>query len=383
MPQTDALLQAERTAQSASSPPPDLSVIVPTFNERENVAPMIRALKDALVGIPFEVVFVDDDSPDGTAALVKRLSRELVGIRCLHRIGRRGLSSAVVEGVLSSSAPYVAVVDGDMQHDETKLPEMLALLRGDSVDLVVGSRYVEGGGLGDWTASRVWMSKFAAGLSRTILKGQALQDPMSGFFMTRRETFDLVVPRLSIEGFKILLDLIASSETRMRIAEVPYHFRQRVHGESKLDSLVLWEYGVLLIDKLVGKYVPPRFVLFVAVGATGVAVHFAVLSSLISLAKQQFLYAQSAATLVAMTWNFILNDTLTYRDKRLKGLRWFSGLLSFYAVCGVGALANVGIASALFEKSYSWWVAASAGIVVGTVFNYAMTSIFTWQGRRG
>lgn len=361
---------------------PELSVIVPTFNERENVEPMIKALNDALSGIPFEVVFVDDNSPDGTAALVKSFARERAGVRCLHRIGRRGLSSAVVEGVLSSSAPFIAVVDGDMQHDETKLPAMLALLQNDSADVVVGSRYVEGGGLGDWTASRVWMSKFAAGLSRTILKGQALQDPMSGFFMTRRESFDRVVPHLSIEGFKILLDFIASTQTRLRIAEVPYHFRLRVHGESKLDSLVLWEYAVLLLDKLVGRFVPPRFVLFVAVGATGVAVHFAVLASLIGIAKQEFLYAQGVATLVAMTWNFILNDTLTYRDKRLKGIRWFKGLLSFYFVCGLGALANVGIASALFEKSYSWWVAASAGIVVGTVFNYAMTSMFTWKGRK-
>jgi dolichol-phosphate mannosyltransferase len=361
---------------------PQLSVIVPTFNERENVEPMINALSEALAGIPFEVVFVDDNSPDGTAALVKQFARARSGVRCLHRIGRRGLSSAVVEGVLSSSAPFVAVVDGDMQHDETKLPAMLALLQNDSADVVVGSRYVEGGGLGDWTASRVWMSKFAAGLSRTILKGQALQDPMSGFFMTRRDSFDRVVPHLSIEGFKILLDFIASTETRLRIAEVPYHFRLRVHGESKLDSLVLWEYAVLLLDKLVGRFVPPRFVLFVAVGATGVAVHFSVLASLISFAKQDFLYAQGVATLVAMTWNFILNDTLTYRDKRLKGIRWFKGLLSFYLVCGLGALANVGIASALFEKSYSWWVAASAGIVVGTVFNYAMTSMFTWKGRK-
>ena len=343
---------------------------------------MIQSLDAALRGTPFEVIFVDDDSPDRTAALVKSMASDRSGVRCIHRIGRRGLSSAVVEGILSSSAPYVAVVDGDMQHDETKLAEMLALLEAGELDVVVGSRYLEGGGVGDWTASRIWMSKFATRLSRMVLKGQPLGDPMSGFFMTRREAFDAVVPRLSIEGFKILLDFVASSETRLRIAEVPYQFKLRVHGESKLDSLVLWEYGVLVLDKLAGRFVPPRLILFAAVGATGVVVHFTVLYALIGLAKQEFIWGQGIASLVAMTWNFILNDTLTYRDKRLKGIKWFVGLASFYAVCGLGALANVGIAAALFEKDYSWWLSAGAGIIVGTVFNYAMTSMFTWKQRR-
>jgi len=357
----------------------ELSVVVPTFNESENVVPLVEALDQALRGISFEVVFVDDNSPDGTAHAVKQLARHRPDVRCIHRIGRRGLSSAVVEGILASSATYVAVIDGDMQHDERALRPMLELLQADRADLVVGSRYSEGGSIGDWTASRAWMSDLAGRLSRSVLRGNTLADPMSGFFMTRRELFESTIPALSIEGFKVLLDFVASSGRVLRIAEVPYQFRNRLRGESKLDSLVLWEYGVLLLDKLVGHIVPPRFVLFMLVGATGLVMHFAVLSALWQLAGVGFLRSQAAASLAAMTWNFVLNDLLTYRDKRLKGMRWWRGLASFYAVCGLGALANVGIARVLFHSDYRWWLAAGAGIVVGTIFNYGMTSIFTWK----
>ena len=369
----------ELTAERSMSGGPELSIVVPTFNESGNVSLLIAALDKAMPDTHWEVIFVDDDSKDETARIVKEFARVRGDVRCLHRVGRRGLSSAVVEGVFSSSAPYVAVMDGDMQHDERVLPQMLALLRSGSADVVVGSRYVEGGSLGDWTSSRIFMSKVAGRLSQAILKGQQLQDPMSGFFMTKRVLFESVSPAMSIEGFKVLLDFIASSATALRISEVPYVFRTRAVGESKLDSLVLWEYGILLLDKMFGRFVPPRLVLFALVGGTGVAVHFTVLSMLIRLAGTGFVMAQGVATFVAMTTNFVLNDLLTYRDKRLKGFRWVTGLLTFYLVCGIGALANVGIASALFEKNYAWWLAAGAGVMVGTVFNYGLTSVFTWK----
>lgn len=383
-PFTDATPILTATAQTLPKPTAvgsELSIIVPTFKEVLNVVPLLERLAAALETIEYEVIFVDDDSPDGTASRAKALARDSHRVRCVHRIGRRGLSSAVVEGILSSSAPYVAVIDGDMQHDERILADMLRILNANSADLVVGSRYADGGSIGDWTASRAWMSAFAGRLSRLILKGQSLKDPMSGYFMTRRELFDQAVPHLSAEGFKILLDFVASSPTRLRITEVPYEFRNRIHGESKLDSLVLWEYGILLIDKMFGHIIPARFVLFGLVGATGVIIHFSVLTTLLKGFDVPFAAAQAGATIVAMTTNFELNNLLTYRDKRLRGVRWFTGLLSFYLVCGVGAAANVGIANALFRNDYAWWTSALAGIIVGTVFNFVLTSAFTWKKR--
>ncbi len=358
---------------------PELAVVIPTFNERDNVIPLLEKVGAALPGVIWEAVFVDDDSKDGTPAVIAERARIDPRVRILRRIGRRGLSSAVVEGILSTSTPYVAVIDADMQHDERLLGEMLASLRAGEADLAVGTRYSGGGGVGEWDARRKTISRVATRLSALVVKAD-LSDPMSGFFMIRRETFEDSVRRLSTQGYKILLDIVASAPEPLRIKEFPYVFRLRQHGESKLDALVSLEYLLLLLDKMVGQWVPARFVLFMGIGGLGVFVHMAVLTALLKAQGLTFIVAQGAATMVAMSFNFFLNNALTYRDKRLKGF-WplLRGLLSFYLVCSVGAVSNVGIANFLFSHSYSWYVSGIAGILVGAVWNYAASSVFTWR----
>lgn len=366
-------------ASSAPGPGVVLSVVVPTFNERGNVAELVRRLDAALVGRSWEVIFVDDDSPDGTADLVRELGRTDDRVRCIQRIGRRGLSSACIEGMLSSAAPYHAVIDADLQHDETLLPRMLDALMAGDTDIVVASRYLAAGGIGDWQASRARTSRLATRLSRLVLHSD-LTDPMSGFFMIRREAFAARVRALSGIGFKILLDLFASSAQPLRYVELPYQFRNRVAGESKLDSQAIWEYFMLLIDKLLGRVVPVRFVAFALVGTLGIGVHLATVWVLLRGLLVGFSASQAAATLVAITSNYALNNVLTYRDMRLRGWKWLNGWLSFLLACSVGALANVGVASYLFESSQVTWVpAALAGIVVGAVWNYAVTAVYTWN----
>jgi dolichol-phosphate mannosyltransferase len=255
---------------------------------------------------------------------------------------------------------------------------MLEILKAGDTDIVVGSRYIEGGGIGSWTASRAKMSRFATRLGRTVMK-QDLSDPMSGFFALRRGVLELAVRDLSNIGFKILLDLVASSPGTLRLKETPYTFRNRHAGESKLDSQAMWGFVMLLADKLIGHIVPVRFVAFAMVGALGVFVHFAILSTLFQLMAVPFHFSQGAATVSAMVCNFALNNALTYRDMRLKGWQWFKGLGSFSLSCSLGALANVGIASYLFRRDTSWAVAALAGIAVGAVWNYAVTAFYTWS----
>jgi len=271
------------------------------------------------------------------------------------------------------------LVLGAVEHDERLLAPMLAILRQDEADVVVGSRYLAEGSLGDWSQGRRTISRVATGLSRLVLRGCHLTDPMSGFFMLKREMFDAAVRRLSQEGYKILLDILASSPVPARIKEVPYVFGLRRHGESKLDSLVVLDYVALLLDKLVGRWLPVRFLMFAAVGSIGVLLHMAVLAAAVHLGVP-FLRAQIAATVIAIGGNFFLNNALTYRDKRLSGLGpVLLGLLSFYAVCSVGAVANVGIADFLFVKDYDWWVSGICGILVGAVWNYATSALFTWR----
>jgi dolichol-phosphate mannosyltransferase len=197
--------------------------------------------------------------------------------------------------------------------------------------------------------------------------------------MCRREVFESAVRRLSGQGFKILLDLLASSPRLLRVRELPFEFRSRRHGESKLDMLVAWEYFALLADKLFGHIVPIRFALFASIGVIGLAIHMSMLWSGLKFMALDFGMAQSLAAVMAMTSNFFLNNILTYRDQRLRGWRLLRGLFTFYGICGIGATANVGIASYLFSANQKWWVAGVLGVIVGAVWNYAMSSIFTWR----
>lgn len=369
---------------TAQTPRPgaELSIVVPTFNERDNVVELVLRISRVLGSSPWEIVFVDDDSPDGTADLVRALAGKNSRVRCLQRIGRRGLSSACIEGMLSSSAPYLAVIDGDLQHDEQLLPRMLEILKTEEVDIVVGSRYAPGGEIGDWDAKRARISRIASRLSRVLVPAE-LCDPMSGFFMIRRGVLQSAAHDLSAIGFKILADLFASSKGRLRFRELPYRFRNRHAGESKLDSVTAWDYFMLLIDKMTGHWVPVRFVAFCIVGALGVAVHFASLTLITRLLGASFIEGQAAATLCAMTFNFALNNVLTYRDRQLRGWRWLRGWGTFVLACSVGGFANLGAAKAVYDMHHGWAMAALTGVLVGAVWNYAVTTLWTWRRPRG
>ena len=356
----------------------ELSLIIPTFNERDNIVELVNRLRVCLQGVAWEVIFVDDDSPDGTADVIRAIARTDRRVRCLQRLGRRGLSSACIEGMLASAAPYVAVMDADLQHDETLLPRMLQVLQEEKIDIVVGSRYVANGSVGQWSASRAWISRFATWLGRMVLQSD-LADSMSGFFMIRRDALHSTVRQLSAVGFKLLLDLFASAPRPLRYQELPYVFRQRHAGASKLDSQVAWDYVMLLLDKLVGHIIPVRFLAFMAVGGLGVGLHVLILTLLFQGGHVSFTAGQTVATLLAMTSNFLLNNVLTYRDRRLRGWRLLRGWLSFTLVCGVGAVANVGAASYLFRSHGGWLLSALAGVVIGAVWNYAVTAAYTWK----
>lgn len=357
---------------------PELSVIVPTFNERDNVMVLYRRLEATLASVAWEVVFVDDNSPDGTWDVVRALSQRDSRVRCVRRIGRRGLSGACIEGILASSAPYVAVIDADLQHDETQLPKMLLLLASDEADLVVGSRYIEGYKSEGFNKQRAGASALATEFARKMLRVE-IADPMSGFFMIRRDRFEELAPKLSVHGFKILLDVVATAHGGLRAVEIPYTFGARQHGESKLDSMVALDFLGLVLAKLSNDIVSLRFILFAMVGGIGLVVHLATLFIGLQLFKAPFAEAQAAGAIVAMTSNFILNNFLTYRDQRLKGFALLRGLIAFYIVCSVGLLANVGVAFSVYDQEPIWWLAGMAGALMGVVWNYAMSGLFVWR----
>jgi len=373
-------IQPGPKSPSQSAVAPQLSVIVPTFNERDNVTTLYRRLEATFAGIAWEVVFVDDNSPDGTWDVVRGLAQADTRVRCIRRIGRRGLSGACIEGILAASAPYAAVIDADLQHDETQLPKMLAVLQSGEFDLVVGSRYIEGGSADSFDKQRAGASQLATEVAKRVLRVQ-IADPMSGFFMIRRDRFEQLAPQLSTQGFKILLDIVATARGELRVKEIPFTFGTRLHGESKLDSMVALDFLGLVLAKLTHDVVSLRFLLFAMVGTIGLVVHLTTLFVTHEVFNVPFAEAQAAGALVAMTSNFVLNNFLTYRDQRLKGFAILRGLLLFYLVCSVGLVANVGVAFSVYDQEWNWWVAGAAGALMGVVWNYAMSGLFVWRKR--
>jgi dolichol-phosphate mannosyltransferase len=371
--------------------PLELAIVLPTFNERGNLASLVERLDKALAGISWEAIFVDDNSPDGTSDEARKISRQDRRIRVLHRIGRRGLASAAIEGMMATAAPVVAVMDADHQHDPALLPGMLQAVAGGECDVAVASRFAEGASTQEWgRPDRVRASTIANAIARKVT-GVELSDPMSGYFMLRTESLRTTAPHLSGVGFKILLDILATSDKTMRIKEFPLNFAARADGESKLDRTVVFEFLVGLYDKWLGRIIPTRFALFGTIGAMGVVVHMAVLAAFLALAGEtlrgnvvtNFELGQTLAALVAMTFNFFLNNALTYADKRLTGAgALFKGWLKFGLTCSVGLLANVGVAAVLVRFGFHEYPAALAGIVIGSVWNFALSSKFVW-GRYG
>jgi len=360
----------------------ELTIIIPTYNEKENILKTFYAIDKALKEtINWKVLFVDDNSPDGTSEIVNQLSKKNPKVTGINRFGQRGLSFACIEGILASTSPYICIMDADLQHDETLLTRMLADLKSESLDVVVGSRYVGAGSTGDLAKHRVWTSKIATFLSNYFLK-QKIYDPMSGYFMFPRVFFDSVEKKLSGRGFKLLLDMLITSGCKTKIKELPYVMRSRDIGESKLGYFVIQNFLLMLIEKLLGKILPIRFVLFTLVGFTGLFVHFFVLWLTHIFYKESFIYSQIMAVIVAMTSNYFLNNHFTYHDKKLIGSDNFRGLINFYCMCSLGAFFSIFVANYLYIHSFVWWLAGLLGAATGAVWNFLSTAIFTWGDRK-
>jgi dolichol-phosphate mannosyltransferase len=360
---------------------PTLGIIVPVLNEAPNIQPFVEELECSLGNESWEVIFVDDDSSDNTQQVVAALARKRPNIRILERVGRHGLASACIEGLCSSLAPYLAVMDADLQHDPRILLKMLNALRDGPYNLAIGSRYIEGGGTGQWSKRRQRYSRVATLASRIITHQTDITDPMSGFFMVKRELFRKTVYHLCGKGFKILLDLLASAKSTVHAIEFPYTFRTRLAGESKLSVSIILEFAILLLDKTFGRFIPYRFILFVLVGCSGAILHLAILGTLFLGFHVHFSIAQTVASVVAMVLNFTFNNSFTHRDRRLAGRKFFLGLLGFIAVCSVGAFVNVEIASYFYGLSVSWWISGLLGALIGSVWNYAVSATLVWKRR--
>jgi dolichol-phosphate mannosyltransferase len=377
-PATASALPA-RAETAATRPAPELTIVVPTFNESANIPLLVERLAQLLTSCDWEVIFVDDNSPDGTAAAARTIGENDSRVRCIRRIGRRGLAGACLEGMLASQARYVAVMDADLQHDEGLLVPMLEALRAGRADVAVASRYLYGGSAAGLSKQRSRVSRGSNGLVRLLL-GIDLTDPMSGHFMIRRDALEAIAPSLSTQGFKILLDILATARGSLRTIELPSTFRERQHGESKLDSKIALDFAALVTAKLTNDAVSARFILFCLVGLTGIGIHLSILSVLL-MVDLSFGVAQALATVGAIAWNFVLNNLFTYRDQRLTGWQFVTGLIRFQVICAIGAISNVGIATWIYDYDETWWIAGLGGALIGTVWNFVVSAALVWRQR--
>jgi dolichol-phosphate mannosyltransferase len=365
-------------ASPPSPGPVELSVIVPTYNERGNIAPLVTRLEATLAGVAWEAVFVDDDSPDGTAREVKTIAARDPRVRCLRRVNRRGLAGACIEGILGSSAPYVAVIDADLQHDETLLPRMLDSLKSGRSDLVVATRFGAGGSAQAMSPTRESGSRLARRLA-WMLGGVALSDPMSGFFAIRRDRFEPLAASLSPDGFKILLDIVMRARGTLRVAEEPYSFGPRVYGKSKLDARVVLEYLGLLLSRASRDAVTPRFLSHALVGVVGLVVQLVAMRVGLALGLA-FIQAYALGAVVALGASFVVtNLLLTHSDRRLRGFSVIPGLLVFGVTSAFGLVAGIGVAAWLYTLRPVWWLAGAVGSVVGTVCSHATSPRLSWH----
>jgi dolichol-phosphate mannosyltransferase len=378
-PVSQAVPPTHSAGDAGVRPAPELTIVVPTFNEKANIPLLVERLAQLLTACDWEVIFVDDNSPDGTATAARAIGETDSRVRCIRRIGRRGLAGACLEGMLASQARYVAVMDADLQHDEGLLVPMLEALRGGRADVAVASRYLYGGSAVGLSKKRSRVSRGSNALVRLLL-GIDLTDPMSGHFMIGREALETIAPSLSTQGFKILLDILATARGSLRTIELPSTFRERQHGESKLDSKIALDFAALVTAKLTNDAVSARFLLFCLVGLTGIGIHLAVLSVLV-LANLSFGVAQALATVGAIAWNFVLNNLFTYRDQRLTGWHFVTGLMGFQVICAIGAISNVGIATWIYDYDETWWIAGLGGALIGTVWNFVVSAALVWRQR--
>ena len=358
-----------------------LTIVMPCFNERENIASVVseisRLTNRRLIR---RIIFVDDNSPDGTAEYIKSIANTSpVELLCIHRIGRHGLSSAVAEGVMLADTHYVAVMDSDGQHDPADLKAMLHAALEEQAELVIGSRFKNQRTLASHRGIRGWFSRIGNRLARMVT-GRDLTDPLTGYFLFERGLFNQTIAEARPGGFKILLDILqASRGLDIAVREVQINFRARGAGESKLDASVLLEFADQIVASLTGGLLPSKFTSFALIGLSGIVVHFAALHTFLFSAGLPFNAAQAGATLTAMVSNFALNNALTFRRSRYRGITWFSGLFYFIVVCGFGAIANVGVAGYLNTQHEAWWLSALAGVLVGTIFNFAISKNYIWK----
>tara|TARA_B100000900_G_scaffold259673_1_gene221322 strand:- start:121 stop:1212 length:1092 start_codon:yes stop_codon:yes gene_type:complete len=359
-----------------------ISIVIPTFNEVNNIIPLLKNLIHILKDFHYEIIVVDDDSPDGTSEEVNKYKKFNNNIKLITRIGRSGLASAIKEGLLFAEGSYLLVLDGDGQHDASCILNMINLIVSSKADLIIGSRFLNTSRLEGLSNKRSLGSKIANKLARFSLPKNyvLITDYLSGCFCLNRKTTKLLIKKIEINGFKFLYELLSLSNGKLLIKEIPLLFKERTFGDSKLDLAIIWDFIISIFHNLTFRIMPRRAISFGLVGMSGVFVQLFMTSLLTTIFKIDFYNALPFAVICAATSNFIINNQVTFRSNRLKNLSLLVGLLKFLLVASLPVIANVGITSAFYKYiSADTFIAQIAGIAIVYAWNYLASSSFVWN----
>jgi dolichol-phosphate mannosyltransferase len=357
-------------------------IVLPSFNERGSIEHVIGQLLVLRQFFSLEVLVVDDDSPDGTAELVRQLARQEPCLKLIRRVGRSGLASAIKEGLLNATGDVALVMDSDGQHEPAAVQRAVTTLLEGKWDLVVGSRFHPEAEIQGLSNRRELGSSWANASARLSLPGvyADLSDYMSGFFALQLDPILPLLRAVDVNGFKFLYELLAVSRGRLRVMDIPLNFQPRSHGSSKLDLAIFWDFLISVLHNLSFRLLPRRAISFGLVGTSGVFVQLAVNQALMVIGRVNFEQALPIAVITAASSNYMINNALTFRFQRLKGLALFKGLLKFLIVASLPVLANVGVASAFHRFISTDLITAQlAGILVVFIWNYAASSRFVWN----
>ena len=354
-----------------------LSIVVPTYNERENIPILVERLKNSLSGVDFELIIVDDDSPDETWKIAEGMAKENPFIRVVRRRGERDLSTAVLKGFQMAEGDVIAVMDADLQHPPEKIRDMFQKIG--EADMVVGSRYVEGGEIEEWGIIRKFYSKIATLLAHIFVPAsRVVKDPMSGFFMLKKNVLDGVV--LNPMGYKILLEILAKGNYG-RVEEEAIKFRKREKGESSLNIGIQFKYlrHLLRLAWETGEIY--RMLKFALIGLTGVFVNLGILWLLTEKAEMYYLFSAIFSIEASIISNFLLNDIWTFKDRKKRGI--WNGLRRMFKFNLISLPAfpmQMGVMGFLKEFFGVYYLlAAFMGIILVFIWNFVANSLWTWK----
>lgn len=352
-----------------------LSIIIPTLNERNNIDENIKIFSKLLNTIKYEIIFVDDASEDATFEYCQKLGLTLPNIRSILRDDRKGLSSALVEGILSARYPIVCVVDADLQYDLRNVMDAYNLIAKEDYDIVIMSRtMLKDRSKTDLSNNRFIMTSLSSKISRLITPG--IKDPNSGFFLLKKELILNEINNLSKIGFKLLLDiLITYKKKKLKIFEIETDFNERKFGESKLNLGIFIDLIEMFIDKYTNKIISGSYFLFLLCGSISffIQTYFIILKNYPHFTTVNIILISS---LVAMVLNFYLNNEITFREKKLKGKHLYMGAFKFMFICLIGFFININI-----QKNFSFFnfYTFSISTLIASFWNYSVSKNFVWK----